>query len=91
MSKSKQHRLPGFEGIAPELTNCNSCGSDRWYYLYKPLTDEMMVLDEHGNWAWCARDTINNTPHLFNTRKLAKQAKQKMAGAVITRYNWAVR
>lgn len=72
-----------------QLTNRN--GTERWYYLYKPFTDEMLVMDDVGNWAWSPRDTINNTPHLFNTRRLAKQARAGKPGIVVTRYKWDVK
>ena len=91
MSKSKQTQMFPKYLREPFLGDKNSEGSDRWYYLHKPLTDEMLIIDDVGNWAWTDRDTIRNTPHVFNTQRLAKDIQRKFPGTVVIRYLWEVK
>ncbi len=59
-----------------------------WYYVHDLVFDMMLIVEDDGEWGWVAHDTVNNTPHLFNTRKLAQQQAGRLGHGKVKSYPW---
>jgi len=63
---------------------------EAWYYVYNPLTDEMLMLDDSGIYYWQLRDTVNYTPHLFNNIRNARAVAHSQKAGRAEKYYWKV-
>ncbi|MEE9580994.1 MAG: hypothetical protein V3V74_06750 [Nitrosomonadaceae bacterium] len=59
-----------------------------WYYIHDLVFDVMLVVHDDGGWEWVKHDTINNTPHLYNSRKTAQQQCSRLGQGYVKLYRW---
>lgn len=59
-----------------------------WYYIHNLVLDVMLVVDNDGSWDWVAHDTVNNTPHLYNNRKVAQLQCKRIGHGSVKIYPW---
>ena len=88
--RSEQLELP-FPDLPSALeTISGKSGIKAWYYILNPRKQEMLALDDLGNYVWIPHDTARLTPHLFGGKTLARQTARNFKFSIIKRYLWPV-
>ena len=91
MSSTKQLKLPWKLNESQFEPISRVAETKRWYYVVKVLTDEMLAMDDMGNYVFVPHDTVRLTPHLFGSKRLAQQVSCQMKYTAVDVWRWQLR
>jgi len=89
-TKNEQSELPFARTVHQFEPITGKSGEQRWYYVALIYKQEMLALDDGGNWVWIPHDCVRATPHLFSDRKKARAVANTYKHAVVETYLWSV-